>query len=180
MNNIQNPVSDLTMLSYRKTRILNRTNKIHRNPCQSRHIVCIRAKSAHRDDDNDNDDNPYEDDPVLKKFHFIDPGVLQYQRATFETLFHQVSEPLSGEELRLLAEGHRIKLVVEDKMVILLFYNTKWKDVDEKLWDNMATILTSWSAEKIVREAFPHILAEPSIFGDNEFIKIPLNIRHES
>jgi len=125
------------------------------------------------------EDENYLSDPHLRKYYYIDPGMIQYQRASFEQLFHHFTVPLTGYELRRIVEGRRLKLSVEDMSVILLVYHQTWEDTTDETWNSIAELLTDWAAEKIVRETLPIILSCSEAIADNP-IKIPLRVRHVS
>jgi hypothetical protein len=118
-------------------------------------------------------------DPITRKYHYIDPGMIQYQRASLEQLFHSLVIPLTGYELRQIVGGRRLKLSVENASVLLLVYQTSWEDVTEDSWNSIAELLSDWAAEKIVRETLPPLIASMDIqeLTDNP-IKLPLRVNH--
>lgn len=120
--------------------------------------------------------NP-ETDPSLHKYHYIDPGTIHYQRASLEQLFHNLTIPLTGYELRRIAEGRRLKLSVENASVILLVFSYTWEDATDDTWNSFAELLSDWAAEKIVRETLPVLLSCSETLPDSP-IKIPLRVRH--
>ena len=134
----------------------------------------IRALSTPPDPGADDTPAP---DPALRD-PVIDPGIIHYQRASFEQLFHNLTVPLTGYELRRIVEGRRLKLSVENASVLLLVYHHTWTDATDDTWNSMAELLTDWSAEKIVRETLPVILSSMDTITNNP-IKLPLRVRHE-
>jgi hypothetical protein len=148
------------------------------------------SRHNHGPDDSDRDDDDHDEtytDPLLRKFHYIDPGMLQYQRASLETLFYQETVPLTGPELKHLAEGRRLKLSVEDDSVILLVYLSSWVDATDEMWASMAELLSDWATENHIRASLPTVLANPILFHDHNHyhnqenipVKIPLKVRHD-
>jgi hypothetical protein len=118
-------------------------------------------------------------DETFRKFHYIDPGVIQYQRASFENLFYSTPAHLTGEELQQLAENNLLELSVENAVVLLLIYNRPWTEATAQDWDRMAELLNDWTAEKVVRETLTAIFANIELFDGEAPLKVPLNVRHE-
>lgn len=128
-----------------------------------------------------NDDEPEAiggTDPVLDKFHHIDPGMLHYQRATFERLFHAAIAPLTGDELKKIMHGRRLQLTMGDASnasgakdaVILMVYTEPWKNATDDTWNGMAALLSDWSADAVIREL-------DLTDGHTEPLFIPLKVR---
>jgi hypothetical protein len=124
-------------------------------------------------------DQPENEDPVLRKFHYIDPGMMQYQRATFERMFQSVVVPLSGEELKKIAEGRRLKLSMEDTMVVLLVYSGAWENATDDTWNSMAELLNDWSASQLLRETLSTLLSCAADIPEDP-LKISLKVRKEA
>lgn len=127
------------------------------------------------DASNDPDEH---NDPVLKKVYYVDPGMMSYKRATFESLFHKIDMPLIGSELKTLAKGRKLKFSIKDDTIILVIYQYPWDDANEVIWDNMAELLSDWSSENMLRETLPILLASDAIFEGKEFITLPLKVKH--
>lgn len=117
-------------------------------------------------------------DPVLKKLHYIDPGTMNYKRATFESLFYKSSSPLTGPELKTLSKGKKLKLSVQDREIVLHIYSVHWDDASNYEWDSMAELLSDWTCEGLIREVLPVIATNESMFEGKEFLIIPLKVTH--
>jgi hypothetical protein len=128
----------------------------------------------------DRDPEPeFDADPVIQKYHYIDPGMIQYQRASLEQLFHSLVIPLTGYELRQIVGGRRLKLTVENDAVLLLVYQSRWEDATDESWNSIAELLSDWAAEKIVRESLPPLIACMDVQEFTEdSIKVPLRVNH--
>jgi hypothetical protein len=150
---------------------------VHTKRFLSRHQHLHAIRPSTPEPEPDSDPNPVPDpDPVLDKFHYIDPGMLQYQRATFEKLFHNLTVPLNGDELKRLAEGRRLKLSIEGNTVLLLVYRETWSPNNPDLWTSMADLLNDWSAHTVARETLPILLSNMDQIQE-EPIKIPLRVQ---
>jgi hypothetical protein len=124
------------------------------------------------------DNNEELEDPILKKVSYIDPGMMSYKRATFESLFYKIPTPLTGSELKLLTKGHKLKFSIEKDIIILLIFNHLWTDANDVVWENMAELLSDWCSESILRETLPPLLTLESVFDGKDFISIPLGVKH--
>lgn len=118
-------------------------------------------------------------DPILKKLHYIDPGVIEYKRTVFKNLLTRPSSLLSGTELSRLSGGHKLSLTVQETYVILRVHKELWVDVNDIMWESMAELLNDWYAETTIRDKLPQILASPNLFDAIGYVPVPLKVRHE-
>lgn len=137
-------------------------------------------ESNDEQDSNHLGDESIDEDPVLKKLHYIDPGVLEYKRTIFQQLLTNETEVMTGIELRDIAKEHKLTLTVQDTYVIMRIHREKWEDANQTLWDAIAELLNEWNATTIVREKLNLVIKNPDLFDAIGFVPIPLKVRHET
>ena len=118
-----------------------------------------------------------EDDPVLRKFHYIDKSLISYKRYALNELIKDDTMVLSVNELRDLLKDRFYKVMLEmvithDNAVVIKI--REWCDGDDK--DNvvrMVACINQWRCGDVVRKEIIKRLIE----GNNaEAFLIPLKV----
>jgi hypothetical protein len=116
---------------------------------------------------------------IMKKYYYLDPAVIHYHRSLFESLFHTTIESMTAEELKSLAEGHRLQITLKDNEVYLLIHEEQPAEYADELWNSMADLFNDWGAAQRLREIIPTLLADPQVFQlQKEPLEIALKVQH--
>lgn len=132
-----------------------------------RRLIC--KAGAHDEDENEND-------PVLRKFHYIDKSLISYKKYALNSLIKDDTVAISVDELRDLLKERFYKVmlemvIMEDKTVVVKI--REWRDGDEE--DDvvrMVACINQWRSGDVVRKEVIKRLIESN---SAEFI-IPLKV----
>lgn len=120
----------------------------------------------------------HEQDPVLRKFHYIDKGVIHNKKYALDELIKDDKATISVDELRDLLKDRFFKIIleiviIEDKTIVIKI--REWRDGDDE--DELARIvacINQWRSGELVRKEIIKRLIEGR--GNSLEILVPLNV----
>lgn len=122
-----------------------------------------------------------EDDPVLRKFHYLDPGVVQYKKYALNSLLGEDKMALSMQEMQDLLEPRFTKVMIdtvvgEDQGVYLRI--REWtKNDEEDAFRRTVACLNHWRSGELVRKEIIKRLIDGTLEEGDEWM-IPLRVTY--